>query len=38
MNLIAAWWQWLGQVTVIIRWPKTEQDDWADEQRGAVRW
>ncbi len=38
MNVIAAWWAWLGRVEIIIRWPKSEREDWTSEARGAVRW
>lgn len=35
MNIITAWWAWLETVTVIIRWPKAEREDWTAE--GGIR-
>lgn len=35
MRTFRAWWAWLDQVQIIIRWPRAV--DWTDEGVGPVR-
>ena len=35
-HILAAWWAWLEDVEVIIRWPRREREDWINE--GGFRW